>query len=209
VLQEGQFEKLGEDRTRSVNVRVVAATNRDLRAEVKAGRFRQDLYYRLSVFPVELPPLRERREDVRQLAEHFLKDSAKRMGLPVPRLTRDNLRDLEAYAWPGNVRELQNVIERAVILARGGDLRFHLDAVEPKSFSASARAPIVARDGAATDGDSLDLTTLKQREVDMMAEALRRANGRIYGPGGAADLLGLRPTTLASRMKKLGLSSKS
>jgi PAS domain S-box-containing protein len=209
VLQEGQFEKLGEDRTRSVNVRVVAATNRDLRAEVKAGRFRQDLYYRLSVFPVELPPLRERREDVRQLAEHFLKDSAKRMGLPVPRLTRENLRDLEAYAWPGNVRELQNVIERAVILARGGDLRFHLDAVEPKSFSASTRAPIVARDGAATDGDSLDLTTLKQREVDMMAEALRRANGRIYGPGGAADLLGLRPTTLASRMKKLGLSSKS
>jgi PAS domain S-box-containing protein len=208
VLQEGQFEKLGEDRTRSVNVRVVAATNRDLRVEVKAGRFRQDLYYRLSVFPVELPPLRERREDVRQLAEHFLKDSSKRMGLPKPRLTRENLHDLEIYDWPGNVRELQNVIERAVILARSGDLRFHLDAVEPKAFSVSARAPLAATDSTATNGASLDLTALKQREVDMMAEALRRANGRIYGQGGAAELLGLRPTTLASRMKKFGLHGK-
>jgi PAS domain S-box-containing protein len=209
VLQEEQFEKLGEDRTRSVNVRVVAATNRDLRAEVKAGRFRQDLYYRLSVFPVELPPLRERREDVRQLAEHFLKDSAKRMGLPVPRLTRDNLRDLEAYDWPGNVRELQNVIERSVILARGGDLRFHLDAVEPKAFAAAVFPASASKDASPNNTDNLDLTALKQREVEIMAEALRRANGRIYGSGGAAELLGLRPTTLASRMKKLGLSAKA
>jgi transcriptional regulator with GAF, ATPase, and Fis domain len=206
VLQEGQFEKLGEDRTRSVDVRVVAATNRDLRAEVKAGRFRQDLYYRLSVFPVELPPLRERREDVRALAEHFLKVSSKKMGLPVPRLTRDNLRDLEAYDWPGNVRELQNVIERAVILARGGDLRFHLDAVEPKWPAPAAPEPVIAASPAGSE--VLSLSALKQRERDLIEDALRQANGRVYGSGGAAERLGLKPTTLASRMKKLGLGGR-
>ena len=208
VLQEGQFEKLGEERTRTVNVRVIAATNRDLRMEVKAGRFRQDLYYRLSVFPVELPPLRERREDIRQLAEHFLKASAKRMGLPVPRLSAENIRDLEAYDWPGNVRELQNVIERAVILARGGDLRFHLEAVEPELAVPVMRdaSPAPSSSRAESPG-SLDLAGLKDRERAMIEEALQRSHGRIYGPGGAAALLGLKPTTLASKIKKFGLRS--
>ena len=116
VLQEGQFEKLGEDKTRTVNVRLIAATNRDLHAEANAGRFRQDLYFRLSVFPIELPPLRERREDIAPLAEYFIGQSAERLGLPAPHLTREHLRQLEHYDWPGNVRELQNVIERATIL---------------------------------------------------------------------------------------------
>src|SRR6266478_679259 len=110
VLQEGQFERLGEDRTRTVKVRLIAATNRDLLAEAKAGRFRLDLYYRLSVFPIEVPSLRERLEDVGELAEHFIKQSARRLGVPRPRLSKLHLQELQSYDWPGNVRELQNVI---------------------------------------------------------------------------------------------------
>src|SRR5213594_575517 len=120
VLQEGQFEKLGEDRTRTVDVRIVAATNRDLEAEVKAGRFRQDLYYRLSVFPIDLPPLRDRAEDIPALAQHFLQQSARKLGVITPRLTPAQVQELQSYDWPGNVRELQNVIERAVIRSRDG-----------------------------------------------------------------------------------------
>src|SRR5213596_1076041 len=122
VLQEGQFERVGEDRTRTVDVRIIAATNRDLEAEVKAGRFRQDLYYRLSVFPIELPPLRERVEDILVLAQHFVAQSARKLGATVPRLTHANVKELQSYDWPGNVRELQNVIERAVIRSRNGRL---------------------------------------------------------------------------------------
>src|SRR5262249_41853697 len=124
VLQEGQFEKVGDDKTRKVNVRVIAATNRDLLAEAKARSFRLDLYYRLTVFPIELPPLRVRPEDIPPLAEHFIKQAARRLGVPQPRLTKAHLRELQSYDWPGNVRELQNVIERAVILARNGGLQF-------------------------------------------------------------------------------------
>src|SRR5204863_91461 len=109
VLQEGQFERLGEERTRSVNVRIIAATNRDLEAEAKAGRFRMDLYYRLSVFPIEVPPLRERLEDVGELAEHFIKQASRRLGVPRLRLTKIQAQELQSYDWPGNVRELQNV----------------------------------------------------------------------------------------------------
>ncbi len=131
VLQEQQFERVGDERTRTVNVRVVAATNRDLKREVAAGRFREDLFYRLSVFPVELPALRERREDIPLLAEHFLKLAAKKMNVKAGRLTQGQVAKLKAYDWPGNVRELQNVIERAVILSSGGPLEFEvLPAVE-------------------------------------------------------------------------------
>src|SRR5260370_23532358 len=123
VLQEGQFERVGEERTRTVKVRLIVATNRDLLAEAKAGRFRLDLYYRLSVFPIELPPLRERPEDIGPLADHFVQQSARRLGVPRPRLTRMQAQELESYDWPGNVRELQNVVERAVILAPGARLQ--------------------------------------------------------------------------------------
>src|SRR5690606_929231 len=112
--QEGQFERLGDERTRSVDVRIIAATNRDLLSEAKAGRFRLDLYYRLSVFPIDVPPLRDRREDLPTLVAHFSRDAARRLGVRPPRMTKANLRELESYDWPGNVRELQNVIERAV-----------------------------------------------------------------------------------------------
>src|SRR6266567_1444219 len=126
VLQEGQFERVGDERTRTVKVRLIAATNRDLLAEARAGRFRLDLYYRLSVFPIEVPSLRERLEDVGELAEHFIKQASRRLGVPRPRLTKFHVQELQSYDWPGNVRELQNVIERAVILAKGGKLEFDL-----------------------------------------------------------------------------------
>ena len=131
VLQEGELERVGEERTRKVDVRLIAATNRDLRAEAEAGRFRQDLYYRLSVFPIELPPLRKRAEDIPLLAEHFLALAARKLGRPKPRLTLANVQQLQRYHWPGNVRELQHVIERAVITADGARLAIELPADAP------------------------------------------------------------------------------
>ncbi|MDB6123707.1 MAG: sigma54 specific transcriptional regulator with sensor, Fis family [Pedosphaera sp.] len=198
VLQEGQFERVGEDRTRTVNVRIIAATNRDLLVEAKAGRFRLDLYYRLSVFPMEIPPLRERTEDIGPLAEHFVKQSAKRLGVPAPRLTKGHVRELENYDWPGNVRELQNVIERAVILARNGRLQFELAA------NASKIVPAIS----SPQSDAADLPSLneiKSQEKAVTLQALQQARWKIYGEDGAAALLGLKPTTLVSRMKRYGM----
>ncbi len=195
VLQEGQFEKLGEDRTRAVDVRIVAATNRDLEAELKTGRFRQDLFYRLSVFPIELPPLRDRLSDIPGLADHFLKSSARKLGVTPPRLTAAHLKELQAYDWPGNVRELQNVIERAVIRSRQGALEFGLARTRP-----SAR---VTEAGVSLAPASLD--QLKSQERTLILEALQKTRGKIYGPDGAAALLGLKPTTLSSRVHRLGL----
>lgn len=199
VLQEGQFERVGEGRTRNANVRVVAATNRDLRSEAAAGRFRQDLYFRLSVFPIEVPPLRERLEDIPLLAEHILTRAALRLDLPRPQLTVRNVRDLKAYDWPGNVRELQNVLERAVILSqRGGHLRFDL---------MPAPAAVVPPPVAKLPGELHTAADLKRLERGAIEAALDQAGGKIYGPGGAAELLGLKPTTLASRMKRLEIAA--
>jgi transcriptional regulator with GAF, ATPase, and Fis domain len=199
VLQEGQFEKLGEDRTRTVDVRIVAATNRDLEAEVKVGRFRQDLYYRLSVFPIELPPLRDRLEDIPALAQQFLQQSSRQLGTAVPRLTPAQIKELQSYDWPGNVRELQNVIERAVIRSRNGQLDLALRSNTPgvsrvsrKTDSAPTPAPAAIRD-------------LKQQERNLILEALAKTGGKIYGADGAAALLGLRPTTLSSKVHRMGL----
>src|SRR6185295_15978228 len=139
VLQEGQFEKVGEDRTRRVDARIIAATNRDLEAEVKAGRFRQDLYYRLGVFPIELPPLRDRAEDIPELAQHFLTQSARKLGVTPQRLSSVQLKELQAYDWPGNVRELQNVIERGIIRSRGGQIELGLGRGD--SARAASRRP--------------------------------------------------------------------
>jgi transcriptional regulator with GAF, ATPase, and Fis domain len=196
VLQEGAFERIGEERTRKADVRLIAATNRDLRAEADAGRFRQDLYYRLSVFPVELPPLRSRAEDVPPLAEHFLALSARRLGRPKPRLTPADARQLQAYHWPGNVRELQHVIERAVITADG--VRLAIDLPACRSETPAAPVPVV-------EDRVLTAAEVRRMESDNIRAALRRANGKVAGPGGAAELLGMKPTTLASRIKALGL----
>jgi transcriptional regulator with GAF, ATPase, and Fis domain len=199
VLQEGELERVGEERTRKVNVRLIAATNRDLRAEAEAGRFRHDLYYRLSVFPVELPPLRKRVEDIPLLAEHFLAHSARRLGRPRLRLTLANVQQLQQYPWPGNVRELQHVIERAVITADGTRLAIDLPA-RAGPTGESAASHVLAADSVLTDAE------VRRLEADNIRAALKRAGGKVSGPGGAAELLGIKPTTLASRIKALGLS---
>jgi PAS domain S-box-containing protein len=201
VLQEGQFERLGEERTRTVQVRLIAATNRDLLAEAKTGRFRLDLYYRLSVFPIEVPPLRERLDDLRQLADHFIRQSARRLGVPRPRLSKPHLQELQDYDWPGNVRELQNVIERAVILSRGSHLQFELPRRANRNGPPSGRA--LPSDGEEDGELSLDELVLREREI--VSKALERSRWKIYGVDGAAALLKIKPTTLVSKMKRLGV----
>ena len=194
VLQEGEFERVGEDRTRQVNVRVIAATNRNLEQEVEAGRFRRDLYFRLNVFPLKVPPLRDRLDDILILATCFLEQAAKRMHSSTPILTQKNQQELTRYSWPGNVRELQNVIERAVILARGGPLHFGL--------------PEAAISEAVKSAHTAGVSTRKQRleiERQSIVEALAKTCGKIYGPDGAANLLGMRPTTLSSKIAALGI----
>jgi transcriptional regulator with GAF, ATPase, and Fis domain len=202
VLQEGQFERVGEARTRQVDVRILAASNRDLKAEVDARRFRQDLYYRLNVFPIELEPLSRRREDIPLLASHFLKQSAERLKCPSVRLTRANLLALQRYSWPGNVRELKNIIERAVIISRCGPLTFEMPAAEAE---APLPGPLVPLTEAAPAGKVFTEAEMKEKERENLRRALARTGGKIYGKDGAAALLGIKPTTLSARIRKFGL----
>ena len=201
VLQEGELERVGEEHTRKVNVRLIAATNRDLRAEAEAGRFRQDLYYRLSVFPVEVPPLRKRKEDIALLADHFLQASARRIGRPKPPLTLASVQRLQQYDWPGNVRELQHVLERAVITTTGTRLNIEL----PTAGKAAPAVKIATVDAGIVRTDA----EIRQLEVENIRAALKAAAGKISGSGGAAELLGLKPTTLISRIKALGIVRSS
>jgi len=198
VLQEGELERVGEERTRRVNVRLVAATNRDLRGEAEAGRFRQDLFYRLSVFPIEVPPLRKRKEDIPLLTEHFLEASARKVGRPTPPLTLATVQRLQQYDWPGNVRELQHVIERAVITSTKG--RLNIELPSPAKASRVIETNIAAEPAVRTDAQ------IRQIEADNIRAALKATNGKVSGPGGAAELLGMKPTTLASRIKALGIA---
>jgi transcriptional regulator with GAF, ATPase, and Fis domain len=200
VLQEKRYERVGEDRTRLADVRVIAATNRDLKQAVVAGRFREDLYYRLNVFPIQAPPLRDRMEDVPLLAKHFVELSAKELGCPKPRLTRAAITKLQNYHWPGNIRELRNVIERAIIISRGGALDFDLPASEP----ALVPRPAVQEESK-TQAEFLTEAELQQRERENLLVILEKAHWKIMGPEGAAELLGVKPTTLMTRMKKMGL----
>ena len=193
VLQEGEFERVGDDVTRSVDIRIVAATNRNLEAEIVAGRFREDLFYRLSVFPVEVPPLRERGEDVVQLARHFLDQTVKDFGREPLALTQTHAKALRAYPWPGNVRELKNVIERAVILSPGSQLCLELGATPVTDVAAAADAY--------GDDDILDEQAMREFTRTNIVRALEASNWRVSGKGGAAELLGVRPTTLADRIK--------
>ena len=200
VLQEQELERLGDTRTRKVNVRVIAASNRDLKKEVDQGRFRQDLFYRLSVFPIEVPPLRDRRDDIAPLVAHFVKQSAQRLNRPVPQVSRRGLEELTAYRWPGNVRELQNMVERAVILWQEGPLIFDLPTVPPdpvQSVSPSESVGLVTRD------------EMKRQERETIISALKRTNGKVSGPGGAAELLRMKPSTLSSRITILGINRRT
>jgi len=199
VLQEGTLERVGEDRTRKVDVRLIAATNRDLRREAEAGRFREALFYRLSVFPIDVPPLRERAEDIPLLADHFLRSACRRLGAPPLQLKERHVQALQSYRWPGNVRELQNVVERAVIRAQTGPLQFDLE----DRPSADTAQP--AADGATGPGRILKQDEIKRLERENVRAALEATRWKVYGPDGAAKLLGLSPTTLASKIKSFGL----
>jgi transcriptional regulator with GAF, ATPase, and Fis domain len=201
VLQEGQYERVGEERTRTVDVRIIAASNRDLPTDVEAGRFRQDLYYRLNVFPMKVAPLRERKEDIPLLAAHFLEKAIRKLKLPPARLTQAHIARFQSYHWPGNVRELQNMIERALILAQNGVLWFDL----PDHPDTPAPAPVGPPAGEGAEPAILSDIELRQRERDNTLAALRKTGWKIHGPGGTGELLGLKPTTLISRIKKLGL----
>jgi transcriptional regulator with GAF, ATPase, and Fis domain len=201
VLQEQEIERVGEIRTRKVNVRVIAATNRDLSQEVEGKRFREDLFYRLSVFPLEIPPLRERREDIPVLANYFIRKAAKKMNRPLPRLARATANQLSAHAWPGNVRELQNAVERAVILAHKGELRFDLR--PPKS---TPSAPLRDEGHTAIRSEVATRMDWKRKEREHIIQALQQSGGKVSGPRGAAELLGMRPTTLASRLKAMNIT---
>jgi len=199
VLQESEFERVGDDVTRSVDVRVIAATNRELEREIVDGKFREDLFYRLSVFPVEVPPLRERGDDVIQLAQEFLEKTCKDFGREPMTLTRGQADKLRRYDWPGNVRELKNVIERAVILSPGNV--FRLEASLPAMASAGT--------GSSVEGMS-ETTFLTEKEMrdfqkNNLIAALKQANWRVSGPDGAAELLGVKSTTLADRIRTLGI----
>ena len=191
VLQEKEFERIGGRRVIRADVRVIAATNRVLEEEVAAGRFRADLYYRLNVFPLRLPALRERPEDIEPLARHFLERFTKQMGKPVRGLRAQDLRALQQYVWPGNIRELEHVLEQAVIVSRGAFLEFTGFA----AITAQPQAP----------GLPMPLKTLKEQERDHILAALHRTSGRVSGPNGAAVLLDINPKTLEARMKKLGI----
>src|ERR1700745_3423238 len=188
VLQEQEFERLGSGRTHHINVRLVAATHRDLSQMVGRNEFRSDLYYRLKVFPVVVPPLRERREDIRQLVSHFADVFARRMGKHIEQIPETTMDAFIAYPWPGNVRELQNLIERAVIRPDDDVLP------NPLPPSETNIIPTVALQG-----------TLREHEATLILETLRAAGGMIGGPRGAAARLGLKRTTLVSKMKRLGI----
>jgi len=201
VLQESEFERVGDDITRSVDVRIIAATNRDLEKLVVAGQFREDLFYRLSVFPIRVPPLRERKDDVVQLAQHFLERTCSDFGRKPMRLTRTQVAQILEYDWPGNVRELKNVIERAVILSKGDTPR--LDLSLPRRGGRgrqSESVPAPARlEGILTEKE---MTAFQK---DNVLAALKKTGWKVSGKGGAAELLGVRPTTLAHRIRTLGI----
>jgi PAS domain S-box-containing protein len=202
ALQEREFERVGDDRTIKVDVRVVAATNRDLEAEVKTGQFREDLYYRLGVFPITVPPLRDRRDDIGPLAEHFLARTCAELGRDPMRLSKQQVQQLMRHRWPGNIRELRNITERAVILSTGNRARFDLAMPDDTDTQPDVAMEPMPPEG----GEYVTDTEMRAREKANLIAALRYADWRVWGPDGAAVLLGIKPSTLTYRMKVLGIA---
>lgn len=208
VLQEGQYERVGEDRTRAVDVRVIAATNRDLTKEIETGRFREDLFYRLSVFPIHIVPLRQRLEDIPVLAEHFMRklNWRDRSNLPV-RLSEENVNALQNYHYPGNVRELENIIERAGILTHCFLYNLSVQQILDAMLLSDQRRQLdLAANAPTAESPSRPIMTyaeMKELERENVMAALRATNYKVHGTNGAAQRLGVKPTTLASRIKSL------
>lgn len=201
VLQEGEFDPVGSSQTQKVNVRVLAATNRDLGQEAAAGTFREDLYYRLNVFPITVPPLRERGDDIALLASSFATKFSKQMGRSILPLTPSCVRRLQSYSWPGNVRELQNVIERAVITSTSGILNLDRALPEPQNDSGNlGSSPVLP-----FEDHIHTVQELQELERQNILRALKATNWRVSGDNGAAQLLGMNQSTLASRIKTLGI----
>jgi len=194
AIQDQEFERIGGNRTIRTDVRFLAATNRDLKAMVNENRFRADLFFRLHVFPLNVPPLRERREDIPQLTRYFVQKHAERMGRNIERISSQAIEALSNYDWPGNIRELQNVIERSVILSSGSELRVAMPEFSGKSAAAGLH------------GLKSDVSEAAERA--QILEALRAAKGMVGGPNGAAARLGLKRTTLQSRMRKYNIARR-
>jgi formate hydrogenlyase transcriptional activator len=218
VLQEQEFEPVGSSRTIRVDVRVIAATNRDVQEAVRTGRFRPDLFYRLNVFPIDVPPLRERRADIPQLVMFFLSRFSRKLGKQISAVAPETMQHLSAYEWPGNVRELQNVIERAVVLCEERVLEIDPDLLPLQAATSRASEPLVPLGSAkAPPANELaevraavpdDIAPLEEIERRHIVAALESTAGVIHGPKGAARILKLNPTTLRSRMEKLGITLK-
>ncbi|KGT47697.1 sigma 54-interacting transcriptional regulator [Acinetobacter sp. HR7] len=202
VLQEGTFERVGEERTRKVNVRIIAATNRNLKLEVRQKRFREDLYFRLNVFPIFSPALRERKEDIPLLVSHFSKLISEKRRVPYLSFSQKHIQELQRYNWPGNIRELQNVLERAMITARHGAVSFqYLLEQDGQPVAHPAKQPNSPLQQNLPE--ILTIEDMKQLEIDNLKRAVEHCDGKIFGENGAAKLLGINPTTLISKLKKL------
>jgi len=203
VIEQGEFERVGGSHPIKVDVRVIAATNRNLEDAVRKGEFRPDLYYRLNVFPITLPPLRERREDIPTLVKHLLTQFSKKIGKSIESVPQETMTRLRSYSWPGNIRELRNVIERAVIITQGSTLSviddLELQPLEPEHYEQRTRHDVFE--------DSLApvVETLEQTEYNLIMRTLQKVHWRLEGPVGAAELLNLHPSTLRSKMRKLGI----
>jgi len=192
-LQEGEFVSLGSEKAKKVDVRIIAATNRNLLDEIEDGKFRNDLYYRLYVYPITIPPLRNRAEDIKDLIDVFVRYFANRHRKPIKRISKKVVESLEKYSWPGNIRELQNIIERAVIVCT-------TDTIKEKDLS-----PAIGNDPVGHDQQDKKIATLMAVERQHILKALKSTNWKIHGKNGAAEILGINPSTLRSRMLKLDI----
>lgn len=204
VLQEQQFERVGDTRTRSVNVRIIAATNRQLRRDVEERLFREDLYFRLNVFPIESAPLRQRVEDIPLLATHLIEQACKKLNKPKMALSLADLNRLQSYSWPGNIRELENIVERAVIVSAGGKLH-----IEIPTAGAHRVTPLAAEEQPARIA-GLVVTEQERRsgERENILNALRQTKGKVGGQNGAAALLGMKPQSLYSRLRRWRIDAR-